>query len=166
MKMPRRDYYPQSLPKVCFGLDPVPSLLESQEETLKRVATVKKGIEDAYVCAVAHLGEDEAIRQFRSVSRRRTRGKGKSHAIDRDLRLLRAYDEAKQRGEHIAALARRLHLRKLKLGNTPEAIAAQIRKLVKERTAHKKAAATELRRQRMAMRHEPPTLLESVSSEK
>ena len=165
MKMPRRNYFP-TFAKDCFGLDPLPSPLEPTEETYKRVATVKKCIEELFAAAANHLGEDEARHLFLAVSRRRKRGKGKTHAMDRDARLLAAHDEAKQRGEPVAVLARRLHKRKLKLGSTAEAIEAQIRKLVKERADREKAAAKERRRRRMSICHENPTLLETVGSEK
>jgi hypothetical protein len=128
-----------------------------------RVAAVEQGIIAAFKAAVDHLGDEEACRQFLRVTRRPKRGPGKALAPDRNFRLLREYD-GRLKGETVAALSKRL----LKdqgqgLGNTEGAIAAQIRKLVKERKERERAAVKEARRWRMATRHDPPTVLSGRS---
>jgi hypothetical protein len=170
MKLPRRPFYPVALPPDIFGLRHL-SLLEqaceSEAETRKRIATVEKGVEAAFKAAVGHLGEEEARRLFARVQRRSKRGQGKMLAPDRDARLLKEYDAAAPKGESVAALARRLHAAaRMELGNTPGAIATQIRKLLKERKQRERAAAFEARRWRMATREEPPGLLSIPPTEK
>jgi len=124
----------------CFGLRP-PLIAESEDGTRSRVALVKKGVADAFAAAVTHLGDEQARELFTSVARRLKRGKGKSLASDRDAQLLAALEAAQRIGETIPALARRLHVeRKLELGNSPQAIDTQIRKLLKERSARKRTA--------------------------
>jgi hypothetical protein len=170
MKMPRRPFFPPvaSRPDI-FGLhQPTIAAGESDADTLKRFAKVEAGVVAAFRAAVGHLGEDEARRLFARVVRRPKRGRGKGLAPDRNYRLLRAYDTAVQNGESIAALARRLRAgeRGIELGNTADAIEAQIRKLVKERKERDRAAAVQARRWRMAMRNEPPTLAGGGMSKK
>ncbi|MDQ2082448.1 hypothetical protein RA307_19855 [Xanthobacteraceae bacterium Astr-EGSB] len=171
MKMPRRSsllqlqplLFPPSKPsRDIFGL-PYLTLLaqagESEKERRQRVAKVEKGVAAAFKAAVSHLGEENARELFARVTRRPKRGRGKALAADRDYCLLAAYDEAVQRGETVASLARRLRASGIELGNTVAAIAAQIRKLVKEREKQKRASAAQARFTRMALRNEPPTLL-------
>jgi hypothetical protein len=86
-------------------------------------------------------------------------------APDRDARLLKEYDAASRKGESVAALARRLRTKGIKLGNTEGAIATQIRKLVKERKTRERASTFEARRWRMATRGET-SLLSAAKSEK
>ncbi len=170
MKMPGRLFYPpvDLLPDI-FGLH-CPSLLgsacESEADRLKRVATVENGVRDAFAAAVDHLGDEEARQLFRRMIRRPKRGLGKMLAPDRDARLLREYDAARQKGETTAALARRLRDEGRELGDSEGAIQTQIRKLVKERGKRQRAAAVEARRWRMATRNEPPSLLSAAKSEK
>jgi hypothetical protein len=157
MKMPSRPFYPVELPPDIFGLR-LPSILgkagESKAETAQRIATVEKGVMAAFKSTVGHLGEDEARLLFARVMRRSKRGPGKSLAPNRDARLLEEYDAAIQKGEKVPALARRLRVQGITLGNTEDAIATQIRKLVKERKNRERAAAFESRRWRMATRGE------------
>jgi len=81
------------------------------------------------------------------VFRHPKRGQVKMFAPDRDARLLKEYDAAAPKGESVAALARRIHAAVGRaLGNTPGAIATQIRKLLKERKQRERAAAFEARR--------------------
>ena len=168
MKMPHRPFYPVVLPPDIFGLRRL-SLLEqaceSEAETRKRVATVEEGVVSAFKAAVEHLGDDEARRLFARVTRRPKRGQGKMLAPDRDARLLKEYDAASRKGESVAALARRLRTKGIKLGNTEGAIATQIRKLVKERKTRERASTFEARRWRMATRGET-SLLSAAKSEK
>jgi hypothetical protein len=170
MKMPRRHFYPVALPPDIFGLRHLGLLgqaFESEAETRKRIVTVEKGVEAAFMAAIDHLGEEEARRLFARVLRRPKRGQGKMLAPDRDARLLKEYDAAAPKGESVAALARRLHdADGIELGNTPGAIETQVRKLLKERKQREKAAAFEARRWRMATRGEPPGLLSVSPSEK
>jgi hypothetical protein len=136
MKMPRCPFYPVALPPDIFGLHNLSFLeqaCESAEDTKKRIATVEEGVIAAFKVAVRHLGEEEARRLFKRGMQRPKRGQGKVLAPDRDARLLKEYDAAAQDGETVAALARRLRAAGTELGNTAGAIAAQIRKLVKER---------------------------------
>jgi hypothetical protein len=100
---------------------------ETPAERARLEAKVEAGVIKAFTAAIHHLGEDEARALFAKVQRRPKRGPGRALAPDRDVRLLRAYDEAAE-GESIAAIARRL------------------------------------RRWRMALRNEPPTLLEMACS--
>jgi hypothetical protein len=168
MKMPSRPFYPVELPPDIFGLRP-PSILgkacESKAETAQRIATVEKGVMDAFKAAVGHLGENEARLLFARVMRRPKRGPGKLLAPDRDARLLEEYDAAIQKGETVTALARRLRADGITLGNTEGAIATQIRKLVQERKKRKRATAFESRRWRMATRGEI-SLLSVATSKK
>jgi hypothetical protein len=169
MKMPRRPFYPPvALPPDIFGLLHHGTLsLESEAETRKRIVTVEKGVEAAFKAAIEHLGEEEARRLFARVLRRPKRGQGKMLAPDRDARLLREYDDASSKGESVAALARRIHTAVGgELGNTPDAIETQIRKLLKDRKQRERAAAFEARRWRMATRGEQPGLLSVSTSEK
>lgn len=128
MKMPRRPFYPVKLPPDIFGLQR-PTILEqaceTKEETQKRVAAVEHGVGDAFKAAIWHLGDVEARRLFKHVMRHTKRGRGKMLAQDRDDRLLKEYDAAVQKGESIAAVARRLRAEDTKLGATNGAIAAQ-----------------------------------------
>lgn len=166
MRMPRRPFYPVALPPDLFGLHPLPSLFETDDERRKRVAIVTQGVADAFKAAVRHLGEDEARRLFTQATRRRKRGQNKTFAPDRDARLLAEHDAAQQTGEPIAAVARRLRAEGTKLGDTAGAIAAQIRKLVRQREKRERAAAIEARRWRMATRGGTPGLLSAARSEK
>jgi hypothetical protein len=74
--------------------------------------------------------------------------------------LLKAHDEGIQRGDSVAKIAKQLRADGIELGNTAEAIAAQIRK------KRERAAAREARRWRMAKRNEPPTLISAALGEK
>jgi hypothetical protein len=168
MKMPRRPFYPplERRPDI-FGLHwPGILNLESEEETRKRTSAVEKGVTAAFQAAVIHLGEEEARSLFRRVIRRPKRGPGKMLASDRNFRLLKEHDAAVKAGESVATLSRRLRASGTELGNTEGAIAAQIRKLIKERETRERAAAFEARRWRMATRNEPPTLLSGISRKK
>ena len=166
MKIPRRPFYPVELPPDIFGLHR-PSLLgsacESEADRLNRVATVERGVQDAFTAAVDHLGGEEARQLFRRVIRRPKRGLGKMLAPDRDARLLQEYDAALQNGETTAALARRLRADGRDLGDSAGAIQTQIRKLVKQREKRQRKAAFETRRWRMAMRNEPPSFLSAAA---
>jgi hypothetical protein len=171
--MPRRPFYPPvALPPDIFGLlhpgvlvartHHTNASLESEAETRKRV---EKGVEAAFKAAIRHLGEEEARRLFARVLRHPKRGQGKMLAPDRDARLLKEYDAAAPKGESVAALARRIHAAVgRELGNTPDAIETQIRKLLKERKQRERAAAVEMRRWRMATRGEQPGVLSANSS--
>jgi hypothetical protein len=168
--MPARPFFPGQLGAMkpdIFGLH-TQSLLsvagETEGERKARVDTVKTGIRAAFNAAVDHLGEEQARKLFQDVLRKpRQRGASKHLAADRDQRLLAAYDE-RPHGETVAALARRLHEMKdaKKLGQSAEAIETQIGQLVKTRTKERRTKAREERRWRMAMRNEPPTLLEAI----
>jgi hypothetical protein len=171
MKMPRRPFFRPVAPRLdIFGLRHLTLAHggESAADRQMRVATIEAGVVAAFKAAVGHLGDDEARRLFARVLRRPKRGHGKMLAPDRNYRLLRAYDTAVQHGESIAVLARRLRAGDdgVKLGNTADAIEAQIRKLVKERKGRDHAAAVQARRWRMAMRNEPPTLASGALSKK
>jgi hypothetical protein len=170
MKMPRRYFFPPIKPHPdIFGL-PHMSLLgaafESEDERSQRIAKVEAGVRAAFKATVIHLGEDQARQLFCEVVRKPKRGRGSALAEDRDYRLLESYDQAARTGESVAAIARRLRASGADLGNTEVAIAAQIRKLVKERDARRRVAAVEARYWRMAMRREPPTLLSETLSKK
>jgi hypothetical protein len=112
MKMPRRPFFPPVAPRTdIFGLHQLTLLGQAGESAAdreKRFATIEAGVRGAFKAAVGHLGEDEARRLFVRVLRRPKRGRGRGLAPDRDYRLLRAYDTARQNGESIPALARRL----------------------------------------------------------
>jgi hypothetical protein len=171
MKMPHRPFFPGSIelrPDI-FGLHHLSLLAqagESEDTKQKRAATVEAGVLAAFKAVAAHLGEVEARQLFKRILRRPKRGTGKMLAQDRDARLLKEYDAVAQRGESIAALARRLHAaNSLKLGNTPGAIAAQIRKLVSERKTREHEAKKQARFWRMATRGEK-TLLSGFVREK
>jgi hypothetical protein len=169
MRMPRRPFYPTALPPDIFGLQRLTLLgevCETEAEKRKRVAKVEAGVVASFKAAVRHLGDEEARKLFASVLRRPKRGKGKIFAPDRDFRLLKEYDTAVRQGESVAALAKRLRIAGTELGNTEGAIAAQIRKLVKERKQEQRAAAVEARRWRMATRNERPSLLSSALAKK
>ena len=149
----------------CFGLRP-PLIAESEDDTRSRVALVKKGVADAFAAAVRHLGDEEARELFASVARRQKRGKGKSLASDRDTQLLAAVESAQRVGETIPALAKRLHVeRNRELGNSPQAIETQIRKLLKERSAKKRTAKLEAQRWRQ-MSPPSPTIVSGVREKK
>ena len=166
MKMPRRPFYPPvGLPPDIFGLRAPPLLnLESDAENRDRVMAVEKGVFSAFKAAMDHLGEEQARLLFRRVIRRPKRGPGRCLAPDRNNLLLKEYD-ARQKGQTVAELSRRLlQAHGTQLGNTPGAIAAQIRKLIRNREERERAAAREARRWRMATRNEPPTLLSSYLS--
>ena len=170
MKMPGRSYFPpMGDQRDIFGLRHVTILGaagESDAEHKRRIDNVQSGVQAAFKAAVHHLGETEARNLFAIVARKPKRGPGKAHATDRDHQLLKAYDDAMLNNETIAALARRLHAKNKKLGNTPEAIATQIRKLRDERTAVVRKQAREVRYWRMALRNEPPSLLSAAKSRK
>jgi hypothetical protein len=171
MKMPRHPFFPHVAPRPdIFGLRQLTLAGggESAADRQKRVATIEAGVVAAFKAAVGHLGEDEARRLFARVVRRPKRGPGKMLAPDRNYRLLTAYDTAVQNGESIPALARRLRAGDggIELGNTVDAIEAQIRKLLKKRKERDHAAAVQARRWRMAMRNEPPTLASGAQSKK
>ena len=138
-----------------------PTLLEPEHITRERIDAVEKGVAAAFAVAVRHLGEEEARTLFDSVARRKKRGRDTRLAPDRDARLLAEYERARQTGESIAALARRLHDadESPRLGVSARAIDAQIRKLVKGDEARKRAAEKAARLFQRAARHLPPTLL-------
>ena len=169
MKMPERRYFPMALPPDMFGL-PSLSLMsqagETNAERQQRVEAVEAGIRKTFVAAVRQLGEDEARALFRRVTRQPKRGPGKDLAPDRDYQLLTAYDAAMVEGTSVAALARDLRKAGTTLGNTPEAIALQIRRVVKERDKRRHQAAADARYHRMAMRNEAPSLLSAAVSRK
>ena len=170
MKMPRRPFFPPLIRcGEIFGLHR-PSLLgsacESDADRRNRVATVEKGVRDAFKAAVEHLGEDEARQLFRRTIRKLKRGLGRALAPDRDARLLQEYDAALQNGTTTAALARRLRAESRELGDSEGAIETQIRKLVKDREKRQREAKIEARRWRMATRNEPPSLLSGAKNEK
>jgi hypothetical protein len=164
LKMPTRPWYPPMEPlKDIFGLHHVTILgavCESAVERQRRVTRVKAGVLEAFRAASHHLGEEVARELFKQVLRRPKRGVGKSIAADRDAILLAAFDAAP--GESIASIARKLHAKRQRLGNTPAAIAAQIRKLVQERNEREYRRRVEARRWRMATRNEPPSLISSA----
>jgi hypothetical protein len=169
MKMPRRPFYPVEMPPDIFGL-PYLSLFhracEDEPAKQRRLTTVEKKVLATFEAAKDHLGEEAARRLFIHVTRRSKRGQNKLFAPDRDARLLKEYDALKD-GEPIASLARRLrHTYGTELGSTAAAIAAQVRKLVKERTIRDRKGALEARRWRMALSKEKPTLLSMAVSEK
>lgn len=172
MKMPRRPFFPGTLkPRAdIFGLHHMTLLgeaCESEADRKKRFATVESGVLAAYKAAVAQLGEDRARELFQRVLRRPKRGNSKSIAPDRDAILIKARDAAFKNGESIAALSKRLHTAHgVKLGNSPEAIQTQIRKLVSERKAREHEAKKQARFWRMATRGEKPTLLSGLMREK
>lgn len=170
MKMPVRPWFPpMNFRPDIFGLHHVTILgaaCESDAERAQRLAKVEAGVTAAFKAAVHHIGEDQARQLFRKALRRPKRGPGRILAVDRDRRLLAAYDEAVKNGETVAALARRLRAPGIELGNTPAAIAAHIRRLVKGREQRARAAAIEARRWRMAMRDDPPTLLSGRGDDK
>jgi hypothetical protein len=164
MKMPRRIYPPLAPSLDIFGL-PRLSLLgeacESAQERQRRIAKVADGVTASFHAAVSHLGEEQARKLFAKVVRRPARGPGKDLAPDRDVRLLKAYDEAN--GESIAAIAKRIVASYgIELGNTAKAVATQIRKLRDDRIERDRAAAREARRSRMSMHGEPPSLLSAA----
>ncbi len=167
MKMPRRPWYPPMRPRPdIFGLHRVTIMgraCESDAERQRRVAKVEAGVKAAFKAAIHHLGEDDARELFVGVLRRPKRGPGKALATDRDARLLKAFDAA-PKGQSIAGIARGLRVQGTNLGNTAGAIAKQIRKLVEERKEREHRKRVEARRWRMAMRNEPPTLLEAAVS--
>jgi hypothetical protein len=172
MKMPR-PLYPLHLlvpsrPDI-FGLRVlsfVASAGENESERQKRVAKIEKVLKDTFRAAARHVGEEEARRLFERIIQKQKRGRGKALAPDRDSRLLAEYDAAVTKNETVATLARRLHSGGKSLGNTPGAIAAQIRKLLKARKDRDRAAALNERRLRMAMRHSRNTILGAAKSEK
>lgn len=161
MKMPSRPWLPPVEPLTdIFGLRHVTILgaaCESTTEHQRRVAKVKAGVMAALQAAVHHLGEEAARELFNRVLRRPKRGAGKAIAANRDAILLSAFDAAPDKST--MSIARQLHAESKRLGNTPEAIATQIRKLVRERDKQKRKARVEARRWRMATRNEPPTIL-------
>lgn len=163
MKMPRRPWYPPAKPQPdIFGLHHMTLIhlaCETPAERAQREMKVEAGVTATFKAAIRHLGEDEARVLFAKVLRRPKRGPGKALAPDRDIRLLRAYEEAAE-SESIAAIARRLRKEGCQLGHTEGAIAAQIRKLVAARKERDYRARVDARRWRMALRNEPPTLLE------
>jgi len=167
MKMPTRPWYPpvNSKPDIfgCPYMTLMHRAIESEADRTKRVSKVEAGVKAAFKATIHHLGEDEARALFTKVLRRPKRGQGKALAEDRDARLLRAFDTA-AKGESIASIARRLRADSTELGNTPGAIAAQIRKLVSDRTERNYRARIEARRWRMATRNEPPTLAAGFSA--
>jgi hypothetical protein len=170
MKMPSRPWFPPMNPQQdIFGLHYVTLLgaaCESEAERARRFAKVEAGVTAAFKAAVHHVGDDGARQLFRKALRRPKRGRGVALAFDRDRRLLVAYDEAVKNGETVAALARRLRAPGIELGNTPVAIAAHIRRLVKDRKQRARAATIEARRWRMAMRNDPPTIASGRHNDK
>jgi hypothetical protein len=171
MKMPTRRWFtPVNQRPDIFGLHYVTiagAACEGDVERAKRFAKVEAGITGAFKAAVHHVGDERARQLFRKALRRPKRGPGRALAADRDRRLLAAYDAAVKDGETIASIGRRLHTRHgIELGNTPAAIEAHIRRLVKVRKQSERAAAFEARRRRMAMRNEPPTLASGRSHDK
>ena len=170
MKMPIRPFFPPIRPlSDIFGLEHLSLLGETCEtdaERKQRIAKVEAGVLAAFRAATFHLGEDQARQLFSRMARRPKRGRGKALAADRDHRLLKAHDEGIQRGDSIAKIAKQLRADGIELGNTAEAIAAQIRKLIAERKERERAAAREARRWRMATRNEPPTLISAALGEK
>jgi hypothetical protein len=167
MKMPGRPWYPPMTPRPdIFGLHPM-TLIDLACETLaeraQREAKVEASVTAVFKAAIRHLGKDEARVLFAKVLRRPKRGRGRALAPDQDVRLLRAYDKASE-VESIAAMARRLRKKGPELGHTEGAIAAQIRKLVAARKERDYRAKVDARRWRMALRNEPPTLLEMAVS--
>jgi len=161
MKMPSRPWFPPVEPLTdIFGLHHVTILgaaCESTTERQRRVAKVKAGVAAAFQAAVHHLGEEAARELFNRILRRPKRGAGKAIAADRDAILLSAFNAAP--GQSTISIARQLHGESKRLGNTPEAIATQIRKLVRDRDKQAKKARVESRRWRMATRNEPRTFL-------
>lgn len=140
---------------------------ESDVERAQRFAKVVTGVTAAFKAAVHHVGEERARQLFQKVLRRPKRGPGRALAIDRDRRLLAAYDEAVKTDETIASISRQLSKQYgVKLGNTPAAIEAHIRRLVKARKQRERAAAFEARRWRMATRNEPPTIASGRGNDK
>ena len=162
MKMPSRPWFPPTNPRPdIFGLHNVTILgaaCEGDAERARRFAKVEAGVTAAFKAAVHHVGEDHARQLFRRALRRPKRGPGRVLAVDRDRRLLAAYDEAVKNGETVATLARRLRAPGIELGNTSAAIAAHIRRLVKGCKQRARAAAIEARRWRMAMRNDASTI--------
>ena len=169
MKMPSRPFVPSGPSPDIFGLYDL-SLLEraceSEADRKKRFKAVEEGVAAAFRAAVRHLGDEEARQLFKRVTRRKKRGQGKIFQSDRDARLLSEYKVASQKGETIAALARRLHATSTEFGNTADAVETQIRKLVKEQKKRDRVAAFEARRLRMAMHGEIPTLLSDTQRKK
>lgn len=159
MRMPKPHFPPPQVPD-CFGLYP-PTLLELEEDAGARIAALEKGVANAFAAAAIHLGEEEARRLFREVSRRTKRGADTHLAPDRDMRLLAEYEVAIQNQESIPALAARLHKADLspRLGTSADAIAAQLRKLLRARRTRDRAALRAARLLRWSVRHFPPTLL-------
>jgi hypothetical protein len=94
---------------------------ESDADRGKRFAKVEAGINAAFEAAVHHIGDERARQLFQKVLRRPNR------------RLLAAHDEAVEKGETVASVARRIRATGIKLGNTSAAIAAHIRRLVRAR---------------------------------
>jgi hypothetical protein len=167
MKMPSRPFFPGTMeprPDI-FGLHHMTIMgeaCESKEEKQKRIATVEKGVLAAFKAAVAHLGEDQARQLFKRIPRRTKRGRGKTHINDRDIQLLRELD-ASPKGESITALAKRLHTTYPgQLGYSPEAIATQIRKLIKARKNSERATKVQSRYWRMATRNEKKSFLSDL----
>lgn len=169
MKMPKQPFFPVELPPDIFGL-PTPTVIglacETDEQARARTERVRTGVAAAFEAAVVHLGEDQARSLFKEVVRRTKRGAGTHFESDRDFRLLRAADDAKETGKSIAALSRELFSTGLKLGATPQAIETQIRKLLRERAKRNHTRAVEARRWRMATKNEAPTILGAAVSEK
>jgi hypothetical protein len=167
MKMPSRPWYPPVKPKPdIFGLHHltiIGAACERPEDRAKRVARVEEGVRAAFKAAVHHLGEDAARELFASLLRRGKRGRGTALSADRDERLLRAYDEASD-DESVASISRRLWTHARELGSTPEAIARQMRVLVKARDQRNYRARVEARRLRMALRNAPRTLASGFTS--
>lgn len=172
MKMPGRRYFPGTMkphPDI-FGLHHLTILgaaCETEADRKKRTSTVEAGVLAAFKAAVAHLGENEARELFQRVLRRPKRGNSKTVDPNRDAILLKARDAAVQNGESMAALAKRLHARHgVRLGNSPQAIETQIRKLVRGRDKRDHEAKKQARYWRMAMRREPKTLAHGILTEK
>jgi hypothetical protein len=168
MKMPERRYFPTELPPDVFGLRPLCLLSEAGltgDERHERVAKIEAYVAEAFKDAVRQLGEDEARKLFGRVLRKPKRGGAKVLAPDRDHQLLTAYDN-RDAAETVTALATRLHARGISLGNSVGAIIRQIQRLVKEREERYRRDAAESRYMRMAMRHQPPSLLSAARSAK
>lgn len=172
MKMPGRRSFPGMLkprPDI-FGLHHLTILgaaCETEADRKKRTATVEAGVLAAFKAAMMHLGEDEARDLFQRVLRRPRRGNSKTVDPNRDAILIKAHETAVENGENVAALARRLHaMHGVRLGNSPQAIETQIRKLVREQDKRDHEAKKKARYWRMATRGEPKTLAHGILTEK
>jgi hypothetical protein len=127
---------PVPLPSVDrFGLRIPRGLLDLLTGTDRDA--VGKLVTEVFAAAALRLGEEEARRLFKKLSRRPRRGRGpnKNHRPDRDTKLLDVYDQAVLSGGlTIPELSTILHDRwKSQFGATPLAIEKQIRRLIETR---------------------------------